>query len=322
MSDPTPSIPGVDREALAAAIYDAWKDENRTTSIPRYVSADAAIAYIAAHQKRPALPSDTAPTVLRLAAADIRGMHLGFGGLPRSLPGTLEALADALEAAEATPSPTSSELEHDDEWVEVDDLSVLPKDVRVRSEWTVGTIGGGRRFVHRDDLPDTTKPKGDPMSTSNENMTVVTDRDRTPDPVATIKPFRHPWITGDDSCGECGQFFREHWSADAGDHGHTVCRLPEPDDAWVEVDKGTLAGLPNGKRVRREWVMGAYDRYRYFIHRDDLPDPDADRVERMAKAIHKADSPNSTWDKQVEFSKKTYRVFARAALAASREEER
>ena len=160
------------------------------------------------------------------------------------------------------------------------------------------------------------------MSTSNENVTVVTDRDRTPDPVATIKPFRHPWITGDDSCGECGQFFREHWSADAGDHGHTVCRLPEPDDAWVEVDKGTLAGLPNGKRVRREWVMGAYDRYRYFIHRDDLPDNDADLVERMAKAIFASNYPNLRWESMGEDTQEHYRKAARAALAAYREGDR
>ena len=207
----TPSIPGVDREALAAAIYDAWKDENRTTSIPRYVSADAAIAYIAAHQKRPALPSDTAPTVLRLAAADIRGMHLGFGGLPRSLPGTLEALADALEAAEATPSPTSSELEHDDEWVEV---------------------GGS-----------------------------------------------------------------------------------------------VVSNLPNGARARvqHDWVVGyeaAPTTPCYLVHRDDLPDPDADLVERMARAIFASYLPDGYWGNWGEDVPEHYRTAARAALAAYREEER
>ena len=47
------------------------------------------------------LPRDdlTKPAVLRLAAADLRRKyHLGMGGLPRSLPGTLDALADGLDA--------------------------------------------------------------------------------------------------------------------------------------------------------------------------------------------------------------------------------
>lgn len=102
---------------------------------------------------------------------------------------------------------------------------------------------------------------------------VVTDRDRTPDPIAPIKPFRHPWITGDDSCGECGQFFRDHWWADAGDHGHTVCYLPEHADEWVEVDEDTWDDLPDGTRLRREWRKGCWRTSEgHFVHRDDLPD--------------------------------------------------
>lgn len=39
----------------------------------------------------------TDPSVLRLAAGDLEQMQLGWGGLPRSLPGTLRTLADALD---------------------------------------------------------------------------------------------------------------------------------------------------------------------------------------------------------------------------------
>ena len=132
MNTPTPSIPGVDREALIQAVHRAMT-AGGWLSAPRF--ADAAIAHIAAHHE------------------------------------------------------CACDREHADE------------------------------AERRDPGP-----------------AVVTDRDRTPDPIATIKPFRHPWITGDDSCGECGQFFRDHWWADAGDHGHTVCYLPEHADGWVDED--------------------------------------------------------------------------------------
>ena len=149
----TPSIPGVDRDALAEAILRAawigiWS-ANR--------AADAALAHIAAYHKCPALPSGTSPFVLRLAAGDLRGMRLGFGGLPRSLPGTLEALADALEGASAPPAPPVCDREHDDEWVEVDadTWCDLPDGTRRRREWVVGgVLNVDRLFVHRDDLPD------------------------------------------------------------------------------------------------------------------------------------------------------------------------
>ena len=95
-------------------------------------------------------------------------------------------------------------------------------------------------------------------------------------------------------------------------------REHEADDEWVEVDKATFYGLPSGARVRQEWERGAPDGVRYFAHRDDLPDPDADAVERMAKAIF--ESHNERWEDLADVLREHYRRAARAALAAYREE--
>ena len=91
MTTPTPSIPGVDRDALVEAI--GWT---------MGTVADAALAYIAAHHE------------------------------------------------------CACDREHADEWVEVGEATWdgLPKGARRRREWVVGVFDGGRRFVHRDDLPD------------------------------------------------------------------------------------------------------------------------------------------------------------------------
>lgn len=200
------------------------------------------------------------------------------------------------------------------------------------------------------------------MSTPSESMPVVTDRDRTPDPIATIKPFRHPWIAGDDSCGECGKPFREHWWADAGDHGHTVCRLPERVE-WVPLTREQVALLPDRTPVRIEdngmAIEGLLrreetdDRIVYLLHRDggyryaaghldhavvhvhpeDVPaDPDADLVERMAKAAFDAaeevasNAPtgrphHAEWDDADSLSKDVHRAAVRAALAVLRGEQ-
>ena len=136
----TPSIPGVDRDALAEAIL---RDAIRNRWMPAS-SADAVLAYIAAHHECPVLPSGTSPTVLRLAAGDIRGMHLGFGGLPRSLPGTLDALADALEGAGPPPAPPACDREHADEWVpwpdEVEMKDPRWQGVMVRAKSSEGSV--------------------------------------------------------------------------------------------------------------------------------------------------------------------------------------
>lgn len=51
----------------------------------------------------------------------------------------------------------------------------------------------------------------------------------------------------------------------------------EHDDEWVEVDEDTWRDLPDGMRLREEWVSGdAVTSNRLFVHRDDLPDPDPD----------------------------------------------
>ena len=44
----------------------------------------------------------------------------------------------------------------------------------------------------------------------------------------------------------------------------------EHDDEWVKVDD--WSGLPDGARVRCEWMVGVADGVRRFILRDDLPD--------------------------------------------------
>ena len=94
-------------------------------------------------------------------------------------------------------------------------------------------------------------------------------------------------------------------------------------DEWVEVDEGERADLPDGVRLRDEWTKGRWeDTIRLFVHRDDLPDPDADPVERMAKAIFASNYPNLRWESTGEDTQEHYRKAARAALAAYREEER
>lgn len=184
------------------------------------------------------------------------------------------------------------------------------------------------------------------MSTPSESMPMTTDRDRTPDPVATIKPFRHPWIAGDDSCGECGEFFREHWWADAGDHGHTVCRLPERVE-WVALTEGQVAALSDRTLVRVEWggvaTEGALHRDRtcngsvnlhhsdafwwagdtprvtVYVHPEDMLDPDADLIEQAARAAY--GDRHYLWDHLAESSKDVYRRQARAVLAVFRGEQ-
>ena len=45
---------------------------------------------------------------------------------------------------------------HEDEWVEIDGWTRPPEGTRRRTEWVQGDPESSRRFVHRDDLPDTT----------------------------------------------------------------------------------------------------------------------------------------------------------------------
>ena len=56
---------------------------------------------------------------------------------------------------------------------------------------------------------------------------------------------------------------------------------------WVEWPEGR--GIPEGTRVRQEWVMGV--RFptgprRTYVHPDDVPtDPDAELVEALSKVV-------------------------------------
>lgn len=127
-----------------------------------------------------------------------------------------------------------------------------------------------------------------------------------------------------DRCPDCA-------ADDAYERGRkdAACDLEHADE-WVEVDQDTWLDLPDGVRVRQGWVRGLYFVHsRYFVHRDDLPDPDADLVERMARALLAFDLrvlggrvPNGRWEGWGEGVQERYREAARAALAAYREEGR
>ena len=110
---------------------------------------------------------------------------------------------------------------------------------------------------------------------------------------------------------------REHREQAARDRQYAdqLAAAPPTDDEWVEVDEGTVGGLPNGTRIRQEWVRGLVDAHRVFVHRDDLPDPDKEMIERMAKAIWNAGESPVEWESQSEVFREDYRAQARAALA-------
>lgn len=121
-----------------------------------------------------------------------------------------------------------------------------------------------------------------------------------------------------DRCPDCA-------ADDAYERGRkdAACDLEHADE-WVEVDQDTWLDLPDGVRVRQGWVrgLGTRRRDRYFVHSDDFPDPDADLVERMARALLAFDLPNGRWEGWGEDVQERYREAARAALAAYREEGR
>ena len=122
----TPSIPGVHRDDLAHAIRratDNW--------LAAYHAADAALAYIAAHQ-------------VPRACTDCEAK---YDKCP-------ECAAD--DAYEKGRKDAACDREHADEWVEVDedDWLDLPDGTRLRREWERGAYAEFHHFVHRDDLPD------------------------------------------------------------------------------------------------------------------------------------------------------------------------
>ncbi len=120
-----PSVPGVDRDALAEAI-------DRDTSVGSWQAgfvADAALVYIAAHQE---------PRACTCGAK--------YDRCP-------DCTAD--EAYEEGRKDAACDREHADEWVEVDNLGAVLYEARVRQEWVRGDMVNPHRFfVHRDDLPD------------------------------------------------------------------------------------------------------------------------------------------------------------------------
>lgn len=90
--------------------------------------------------------------------------------------------------------------------------------------------------------------------------------------------------------------------------------------AWVEVDD--WGAVKEGARLRNEWVRGrAGDRT--YVHRDDLPptDPDAELVEKMARANFELAWPGCDWATWADHTKDRYRTRASAVLAVVREHE-
>ena len=93
--------------------------------------------------------------------------------------------------------------------------------------------------------------------------------------------------------------------------------------AWVGVIDP--AHCPDGARMMNRWTngLGGDDLY---VHRDDLPpaDPDAELVEKMARAAHGATltlDSGKTWEGIGKIARDAYLAQARASLAAQREHE-
>ena len=91
--------------------------------------------------------------------------------------------------------------------------------------------------------------------------------------------------------------------------------------AWVEVE--TVDGLPHGARMRNNWRHGDPADDRTYVHRDDLPptDPDAELVEKMARAAAESQYDDDFWGAAGSCAQGYWRDSARAALAVVREHE-
>ena len=90
--------------------------------------------------------------------------------------------------------------------------------------------------------------------------------------------------------------------------------------AWVGVIDP--AHCPDGARMMNRWTngLGGDDLY---VHRDDLPptDPDAELVEKMARANFELAWPGCDWATWADHTKDRYRTRASAVLAVVREHE-
>lgn len=82
--------------------------------------------------------------------------------------------------------------------------------------------------------------------------------------------------------------------------------------------------IPTGARARlvETFTRGKADEVsEWFVHLDDAPDPDADLIERMARAILEGDPQQHLgFDRFPEKVQDRYRSAARAALAVIRED--
>ena len=91
--------------------------------------------------------------------------------------------------------------------------------------------------------------------------------------------------------------------------------------AWVEVPD--FPDVPMNARYRYERRKGLSKPKRYLVHRDDLPptDPDAELVEKMARANFELAWPGCDWATWADHTKDRYRTRASAVLAVVREHE-
>ena len=104
-------------------------------------------------------------------------------------------------------------------------------------------------------------------------------------------------------------------------HDEAVAALADA-GAWVEV--GPFAEVPMGARYRYGRRKGEFDGVGgYVVHRDDLPptDPDAELVEKMARANFELAWPGCDWATWADHTKDRYRTRASAVLAVVREHE-
>lgn len=136
--------------------------------------------------------------------------------------------------------------------------------------------------------------------------------------------------------------------------GWTVLDATTPDPEWVALTREQVAALPDRTPVRVEWEgvvsegllcavrhlpesvylhyvggdkwwVGNLTYVTVYVHPDDVPaDPDADLVERMAKAAYEtrySGTALTKWDSTSETLRDIHRRQARAALAVVRGEQ-
>ena len=95
----------------------------------------------------------------------------------------------------------------------------------------------------------------------------------------------------------------------------------------VVIEAGVKTGMPilteNPREVGADRIANAVGGDDLYVHRDDLPptDPDAELVEKMARANFELAWPGCDWATWADHTKDRYRTRASAVLAVVREHE-